>query len=179
MRPRAASDEARLLIEPVDATSVGPLREAIDALGERCFPGAHFAIDHELARPWSRIWIARDPSCVLPVFLGFLVTWHVADEVHVLHVATLEEARRRGVGAALMSEAIAYAAAHHVRILVLEARRSNRAAIGLYEKLGFTTFNVREGYYADNDEDAVEMMLAMDPATGRVLPAPDEIRIDL
>ena len=179
MSAGAASSEARVLIEPIDAGSAEPLREAIDALGERCFPGANFAIDHELARPWSRIWVAFATRDDPPSFAGFLVTWHVADEVHVLQVATHEAARRRGVAASLMGEAMTYAKAHRVRILVLEVRQSNRAARGLYEKLGFSTFNVRERYYGDNDEDAIEMMLTLDPEAGLALPAPSEIRVDV
>jgi ribosomal-protein-alanine N-acetyltransferase len=37
---------------------------------------------------------------------------------------------------------------------------------------------VRPGYYADNGEDAIEMVLEIDPETGRVVPGRDEIRID-
>ena len=57
-------------------------------------------------------------------------------------------------------------------------QRKNRAASALYRGLGFTTLGVRGAYYADNDEDAVEMILALDPSTGRALPGEDEIRID-
>ena len=57
-------------------------------------------------------------------------------------------------------------------------RRSNRAAIKLYRGLGFTALGVRPQYYADNDEDAIEMILALDPESGRILPGRDEIRID-
>jgi ribosomal-protein-alanine N-acetyltransferase len=34
---------------------------------------------------------------------------------------------------------------------------------------------VRRAYYADNSEDAIEMMLAIDPESGRALPGRDEI----
>jgi ribosomal-protein-alanine N-acetyltransferase len=37
---------------------------------------------------------------------------------------------------------------------------------------------VRPSYYADNGEDAVEMMLTLDPETGRVVTADSEIDID-
>ena len=52
------------------------------------------------------------------------------------------------------------------------------AAIKLYRGLGFTALGVRPGYYADNDEDAIEMILALDPESGRAAPGRDEIRID-
>jgi len=40
-------------------------------------------------------------------------------------------------------------------------RKSNEAAIRLYEKHAFVVTGVREKYYADNDEDALEMMLTL------------------
>jgi ribosomal protein S18 acetylase RimI-like enzyme len=45
-------------------------------------------------------------------------------------------------------------------------RRSNRAAIALYQSLGFRSFGVRRRYYGDTDEDAVEMVLSLDTELG-------------
>jgi ribosomal-protein-alanine N-acetyltransferase len=39
----------------------------------------------------------------------------------------------------------------------LEVRRSNEAAITLYERFGFRIVGYRPGYYADNNEDAAIM----------------------
>jgi ribosomal-protein-alanine N-acetyltransferase len=39
----------------------------------------------------------------------------------------------------------------------LEVRKSNEAAIHLYESLGFKIDGVRKGYYRDNREDALMM----------------------
>jgi ribosomal-protein-alanine N-acetyltransferase len=58
-------------------------------------------------------------------------------------------------------------------------RRSNRPALRLYRGLGFTAMGVRPGYYGDNGEDAVEMVLALDPTTGSIQPGRDEIRLDV
>lgn len=149
---------------------------AIEAITRACFAEDPFRPAEELGRPWSRLWAARFTAEEDPV--GFLVAWHVADELHVLNVATFPDQRRCGVGRALMDVALVYAIAHKIRILILEVRRSNRPAIKLYRGFGFTALGVRPRYYSDNDEDAVEMMLALDPDTGRILPGRDEIRID-
>ncbi len=130
----------------------------------------------ELGRPWARVWSAAPAAGAEPA--AFLVAWHVADELHVLNVATVPPLRRRGFARALMDEALAYAAAQRIRIVLLEVRRSNRPAIKLYRGFGFTALGVRPGYYADNDEDAIEMILGLDPESGRALPGRDEIRID-
>jgi ribosomal-protein-alanine N-acetyltransferase len=164
----------------------------IDALAEVCFAGDTFSLAEELGRPWARIWSAFVPPPMSTpdgtadteerfesdAPSGFLLAWHVADELHVLNVATSPPMRRRGVARALMDEALVYARRERIRVLLLEVRRSNRPAIKLYRAYGFTAFGVRRGYYADNDEDAVEMILALDPESGRVVPSRDEIRID-
>src|SRR5262245_20051729 len=85
---------ARVLTRPHDA----PL---VEEIARASFPDPQFSLDAELARPWTRVWLARDPAAQgQPV--GFLVAWHVADELHVLSVATVPEMRRRGIGTALV-----------------------------------------------------------------------------
>lgn len=128
----------------------------------------------ELARTWSRLWVAREDGDVVA---AFLVSWHVADELHVLNVATREDRRRRGIGRALMDVVVAYARAQRVKHVLLEVRRSNAAAIALYRSVGFFAMGVRAKYYPD-DEDAVEMVLMLDPETGAVVAHDDEVRLD-
>jgi ribosomal-protein-alanine N-acetyltransferase len=128
----------------------------------------------ELARPWSRIWVAREDG--EPV-AAFLVAWHVADELHVLNVTTRADRRRRGMGRALMDVAVAYARRQRVERLLLEVRRSNAAAIALYRSTGFFATSIRRGYYPD-DEDAVEMALLLDPRTGEVVAQKDDVDLE-
>jgi ribosomal-protein-alanine N-acetyltransferase len=150
----------------------------LEELTRESFEGSSFSIQEELARPWSRVWLARPADEAGAAPIGFLVAWHVADELHVLNIATRAPMRRRGVARALMDESLRYAREQHIRVLLLEVRRSNRAAIKLYRGLDFTALGVRSGYYSDNGEDAIEMILALDPATGRHVPSIDEIYID-
>lgn len=149
--------------------------DEIDAIALASFDHPAFSAREELARPWARCWLAREGGRAQ----AFLIAWHVADELHVLNVATAPRARRRGIAAALMRASIEYARAHRVRILLLEVRRGNLPAIRLYRGLGFTALSVRPGYYSDNGEDAIEMILSLDPATGGIVPGQDEVRLDL
>jgi ribosomal-protein-alanine N-acetyltransferase len=132
------------------------------------------SLREELARPWARVWVAREGGREGDT-VGFLLLWHVADEIHVLSVAVLPVARRRGVAMDLMRHALAYAASRKVKHLLLEVRRSNVAAIALYRRLGFYAMGVRPAYYSDG-EDAVEMVLLLDEA-GRVVEHADEVRL--
>ncbi len=63
-----------------------------------------------------------------------------------------------------------------MRHVLLEVRRSNASAIALYRRLGFVAMGVRARYYPD-DEDAVEMVLRLDPRTGVVVPGEDEVTL--
>ncbi len=69
--------------------------------------------------------------------VGYLLSWHVADELHILQVAAAPAERRRGIGRALVDEALAYCARERVRLVLLEVRRSNLPAIALYRRVGF------------------------------------------
>ncbi len=128
----------------------------------------------ELARPWARLWVAREEGDAV---VAFVVAWHVADELHVLNVATREDRRRRGIGRALMQEVVGYARGRRLKHVLLEVRRSNAPAIALYRGLGFFAMGVRRRYYPD-DEDAVEMVLMLDPESGDVVPHEDEVRLE-
>jgi len=139
----------------------------IDAV-ERAASNLH----EELARPWSRVWVATADARVV----GSFVAWVVADEVHVLDVATHPDERRRGTGRALVRELLDLARREHARHVYLEVRRSNAPAIALYRGEGFAAVGVRERYYA-NDEDAVEMALAIDGETGEIVRGMDEVTV--
>jgi len=132
----------------------------------------------ELARPWARLWVARGAAAGGergPHAVAFLLAWHVADELHILDVATHPELRRRGYGGALMQQSLAYARENKVKHLLLEVRKSNVPAIRLYRDCGFFAMGVRKRYYPD-DEDAVEMVLVLDER-GEVQRRPDEVSV--
>lgn len=128
----------------------------------------------ELGRPWARCWVARDEANDP---LAYLTAWHVSDDLLVMNLATRVDHRRRGIARSLMSAAVEYARGHRVGHVYLEVRRSNAPAIALYRSFGFFAMGVRPGYYADG-EDAIEMGLDIEMATGRIVAHPDEVRLD-
>lgn len=77
---------------------------------------------------------------------------------HVVSVAVLPENRQKGIGRALVEEAISGVKLKRSDELYLEVRCSNNEAIKLYEKLGFIIKHRLKAYYRDG-EDAYLMTI--------------------
>lgn len=148
-------------------------RDAVHAIAR--LTATDLDVDAELGRRWSRIWVGRLDAGEHAS--GFALTWRVADEVHLINIATHPAERRRGVARALLGALIEDALSSGARMVLLEVRRSNHAAIGLYRKHGFCAIGLRRAYYSDNGEDAVEMLLSIDPTTRSIVPGRDEVRL--
>jgi len=89
--------------------------------------------------------------------VGFVGLWIIADEAHIISIATREVLRRNGIGELLLIAAIELAAELKAHAVTLEVRVSNTDAQHLYTKYGFTQAGVRYGYYVDNREDGLIM----------------------
>ena len=129
----------------------------------------HVDLEAELNREIALPWVVRETQAGPPV--GFLLAWSVADELHLLELASHPEHRRLGFARQLLSALLVYAREQHKRLVLLEVRRSNLAATALYESFGFETTGVRRGYYSDTGEDALEMRITLDPETGIIVPS--------
>ncbi len=116
-------------------------------------------VKKELSQDWSTVLLLEESTAQGWAVRAFAIFWTVADEIHVLNVATDETHRRRGFGRGIMDLVIAQGRAHAARIATLEVRRGNVAALGLYTSLGFRPVGMRPAYYADNREDAVVMVM--------------------
>jgi ribosomal-protein-alanine acetyltransferase len=85
---------------------------------------------------------------------GFLVSRQTSvDEHEILNLAVLPAARRQGVARQLLTSGLA----HGKGLWFLEVRESNRAALRLYESMGFKATGRREAYYYEPPEAAIVM----------------------
>jgi len=121
--------------------------------------------DASFTNPWTRemylnelanvgvayFFVARDETRQI---VGFCSFWHVADELHFNNLAVLPAWRRRGVASAILWRVLAKGAELGATRAILEVRRSNHAALALYERFGFTVAGTRRGYYTSPPEDA-------------------------
>lgn len=88
---------------------------------------------------------------------GYIGLNRVLDESYLYNLAVLPQFRRRGIGEALLRHACAEMFQTGAAFVSLEVRRSNCAAIALYEKLGFRRAGERKDFYSSPMEDAVIM----------------------
>ena len=88
--------------------------------------------------------------------LGYAGLHVVLDEGYIDNIAVEPDARRHGVASALLDVFCRFAEVN-LAFLTLEVRKSNAAAIALYEKHGFQMAGLRKGFYQRPREDAVIM----------------------
>ncbi|MEP6729089.1 MAG: ribosomal protein S18-alanine N-acetyltransferase [bacterium] len=87
--------------------------------------------------------------------LGYVIALILADEAEVADLAVSLDARRRGVGGALLDRVLEEVAERGVRSVYLEVRESNMAARSLYVSRAFRQVGRRRGYYRHPPEDAL------------------------
>lgn len=116
----------------------------------------------ELDRDWAYLEVVRDRlSDGETRIVAYCNYWLVRDEIHLLNIATHPEARRRGHARRLMDHMLEFARRHKCRYVTLEVRRSNQAAIEMYESYGFEAVGIRPRYYVEDREDAIVMTLEL------------------
>ncbi len=104
---------------------------------------------------WTRRYTTWEPG--QDFLAGFVGTWYMGDEAHIVAVGVRSEYRSRGIGELLLIAAMEHAIERTARVATLEVRVSNVAAKSLYEKYGFSARGIRKAYYTDNREDALIM----------------------
>ncbi|HIA04130.1 MAG TPA: ribosomal-protein-alanine N-acetyltransferase, partial [Myxococcales bacterium] len=117
----------------------------------------------ELKNPRSNVQLLRNSRGTL---LGHVVFWVVLDQVEVLDIAVAIEHRRQGYGRLLMEHVVAMSQKQGCNLISLEVRRSNEAAMALYEGMGFLPVAVRPKYYAHDNEDAIVMQRSIEAIHG-------------
>jgi ribosomal-protein-alanine N-acetyltransferase len=95
--------------------------------------------------------------------VGYVVALVVAPDAEIADLAVAPDARRRGVGRALLGRVVDELTSMEVRTVHLEVRESNLAARTLYASTGFRAVGRRRGYYRQPFEDALLLRREIDP----------------
>jgi ribosomal-protein-alanine N-acetyltransferase len=99
-------------------------------------------------------WVVSSPG---EEVLAYAVMSMAVGEAHVLNLCVEPAYHQQGLGRFLMTHLQAVARAAGMEIMLLEVRKSNAAALALYQGLGFHRLGVRKAYYPahDGSEDAL------------------------
>jgi len=138
-------------IVPMDRSHVSQ----VAALERECFsmPWSETMLEDSLYDSNASFIVAEDEEGNI---LGYAGLHAVLDEGYIDNIAVEEAARRHGVASALLDVFCRFAEVN-LAFLTLEVRKSNAAAIALYEKFGFQQVGIRKGFYSHPREDAVIM----------------------
>jgi ribosomal-protein-alanine N-acetyltransferase len=123
--------------------------------------------------PWNRQVFENELACRdaahYAVFdsecrrmIGYLFVRIISREMHLMKIAVAPRWRRGGVAAWTLKQCFAKARRQGIEKVILEVRATNRAAIGLYAKLGFSRVGIRKRYYSDTGENALVMAKNLD-----------------
>ncbi|HAG51513.1 MAG TPA: ribosomal-protein-alanine N-acetyltransferase [Deltaproteobacteria bacterium] len=127
-------------------------------------PWSRSQFEKELQNPLSNKFIAKILHGRREVVAAFVIYWIVGEDAHILNIAVHPDFRRRGIATNLLCFTLDNLEEKRVKRVFLEVRRSNISAQRLYRCFGFREIGVREGYYGDNNEDAIVMELDMERA---------------
>lgn len=114
----------------------------------------------ELAKPYATFLVMTDDETDEQV-AGYIVSWVMFDEGHILNVAVDPEFRGKGMAKQMVRRVVGECHKKGIRKILLDVRKSNEPAIALYQGLGFVVTHVRKGFYSDG-EDAYQMALYLD-----------------
>lgn len=116
----------------------------------------------EIDKKFTHFWVLTDDETDEQV-LGYAVFSMPAEQAHIQTFAVDPSGHRRGFGSHIMRKIIAFVIKQGGESIVLEVRKSNTAAIKLYQSVGFTVIHVAANAYPDG-EDGFSMMYRVEQA---------------
>jgi ribosomal-protein-alanine N-acetyltransferase len=129
--------------------------EAVSKIEEETFSMPWKAADflEMVAADYAHYYVAEEDGEIV----GCCGIRNMAGDGEITNVAVAEKFRRRGIGRKLMEHMLQEAPGFGIGDCTLEVRAGNRAAISLYESLGFHSEGIRPGFYDKPKEDALIM----------------------
>ena len=126
-------------------------RAAILALEAASFsnPWTTETFDAMMQSRVTQLWVVRDAGTIVAFCACYVFG---TEQLDINTVAVAASRRRQGIARALLQRVLTETGA---RSATLDVRRSNLAAIRLYEGLGFTITDTRPQYYENPKEDAL------------------------
>jgi ribosomal protein S18 acetylase RimI-like enzyme len=133
--PEDAADVARLLVAFRDWTG----------RSEPSDSSFRASVERIMASPDSEYLLAGDPALGVCQLRYRHSVWTASDDCLLEDLYVSDEARGRGYGRALVEAAFERARSRGCKRVELDANEANTPAIGLYEALGFYSYDERLG----------------------------------
>ena len=147
------------MADPASAHIICPLKpddqpQLVDLYANTAGPSLDFLMTLS-DQPTTCCWVLRGEASVI----GACWFSRAQGEAELIDFLISTTHRRKGLGALLLKGCLKRLSEDAVVSCHLEVRRSNKAAIGLYQKVGFSTVGERANYYRGNleAEDAILM----------------------
>lgn len=126
--------------------------EQVSRIEKLCFsvPWSAKAFEEAIKKPDALYLTALEDAEVL----GYCGAYVVLDEADINQVAVRENSRRQGIAKKLLEELLRQLEMQDIKAVTLEVRKSNLAAVSLYESFGFVLEGQRKNFYEKPTEDA-------------------------
>ncbi|TCK87939.1 [SSU ribosomal protein S18P]-alanine acetyltransferase [Natranaerovirga hydrolytica] len=118
------------------------------------------------SNPWSKNSFVQELNNNLATYfvacdkervIGYGGIWYIIDEGHITNIVVDEKYQRQGIGQQIVENILKVSKEKNIKRCTLEVRVSNKAAIALYNKLGFVQLGIRKNYYTNPTEHAIIM----------------------
>ena len=107
-------------------------------------------------------------ATLLGKVVGYAIAWFFDEDVHLVNIAVAGRLQSKGIGKLLVNDVIRESRKRDKEVITLEVRAGHAGVQAFYRRFGFRGIGLRKGYYSDNREDALLMILELD----RQAPAP-------
>lgn len=152
-----SKDELRLV--PAKIYDLVALQGILKAVYEGESPWSNGVFLLELSEKKRTLYLKCLVSTKVTGFIGIRV---VQSDAHITNLAILPEYQGNGLARELIKEAKKYALSKECLTVSLEVKTNNMKAITLYLSEGFQIIGVKNDYYKDTHEDAIDMILRLD-----------------
>ncbi len=114
----------------------------------------------EFSKPYSKTWVLTDDETDTKI-LAYCVFWAMGESLEILNIVVDLPYRGHGFAKLILQSVVREGLKTQAKHLILDVRKSNLPAVGLYQRAGFAITQYRKSFYS-NGEDAYHMSLELD-----------------
>lgn len=149
----------KLLLRPLTSQDIKALLDLERVVYAGEVPWTRSAFLSELYSPLPHCYLGLEKEGTLIAFVGCRIS---GLDAHITNIAVLPAYQSRGIGSFLLQRMEVFARKKKCRTMSLEVRFTNKDAQRLYRKQGYVSRAIKENYYDESHEDALDMVKNLD-----------------